>query len=173
MAPAKPLQPAPPESSRVEMTELIIPEDTNIYGNVFGGRVMELIDKAAAIASLRHCRTGIVTASLDSLDFIHPIKLGNIISLLAQVNQAWGTSMEVGVKVFSEDSLTGEKVHTCTAYLTTVALGADGRPAGVVPPILCRSDEDHRRSGEAEVRRQRRLQRVATRRKRAAHPPQS
>ncbi|MCZ6832642.1 MAG: acyl-CoA thioesterase, partial [Acidobacteria bacterium] len=86
MAPAKPLQPAPPASSRVEMTELIIPEDTNIYGNVFGGRVMELIDKAAAIASLRHCRTGIVTASLDSLDFIHPIKLGNIISLFAQVN---------------------------------------------------------------------------------------
>jgi len=168
MAAAKPLPPAPPASSRVEMTELIIPEDANIHGNVFGGRVMELIDKAAAIASLRHCRTHIVTASLDSLDFIHPIKLGNIISLAAQVNQAWGSSMEVGVKVFSEDSLTGEKVHTCTAYLTTVALGLDGRPAGVVPPILCQTDEDRRRAGNAEERRVRRLERVAARRRRAA-----
>lgn len=167
MAPEQPLRAIPPATSRVEMTELIIPEDTNIYGNVFGGRVMALIDKAAAIASLRHCRTGIVTASLDSLDFIHPIKLGNIISLVAQVNQAWGTSMEVGVKVFSEDSLTGEKVHTCTAYLTTVALGADGRPARVVPPILCRTDEDRRRAGNAEERRVRRLERVAARRRRA------
>jgi len=155
------------------MTELIIPEDANIHGNVFGGRVMELIDKAAAIASLRHCRAHIVTASVDSLDFIHPVKLGNIITLLAQVNQAWGSSMEVGVKVFSEDSLTGEKVHTCTAYLTTVALGAGGRPAGVVPAILCQTDEDRRRAGEAELRRERRLQRVATRRQRAGQPPRA
>ena len=101
--------PRPTSSSRVEMTELVIPEDTNIYGNIFGGRVMELIDKAAAIAALRHCRMGVVTASLDSLDFIHPIKLGHIITLLAQVNKAWGSSMEVGVKVFSEDAITGEQ----------------------------------------------------------------
>ncbi len=150
------------------MTELIIPEDTNTYGNVFGGRVMELIDKAAAIASLRHCRTGIVTASLDSLDFIHPIKLGNIITLLAQVNRAWSSSMEVGVKVFSEDALTGERVHTCTAYLTTVALGDDGRPASGVPAIRPRTAAERRRMADAELRRQRRLERVAQRRQRAA-----
>jgi acyl-CoA hydrolase len=148
------------------MTELVIPEDTNIYGNVFGGRVMELIDKAAAIASLRHCRKGVVTASLDSLDFIHPIRLGNIITLLAQVNNAWGSSMEVGVKVYSEDALTGERLHTCTAYLTTVALGSNGRPAEVVPSVEPGTPEEKRRVRESEERRRRRLERVANRRRR-------
>jgi acyl-CoA hydrolase len=148
------------------MTELVIPEDTNIYGNVFGGRVMELIDKAAAIASLRHCRKGVVTASLDSLDFIHPIRLGNIVTLLAQVNNAWGSSMEVGVKVFSEDALTGERLHTCTAYLTTVALGANGRPADAVPSVEPATPDEKRRVRESEERRRRRLERVSVRRRR-------
>ncbi|MFQ5768123.1 MAG: acyl-CoA thioesterase, partial [Acidobacteriota bacterium] len=153
-----------PAASRVEMTTLVIPEDTNIYGNVFGGRVMELMDKAAAIASLRHCRTGVVTASLDSLDFIHPISLGNIITVLAQVNAAWRSSMEVGVKVFSEDALTGERVHTCTAYLTMVALSPDGRPArGTVPPLRPETREDRRRMEEAAKRRRQRLQRITQR----------
>jgi acyl-CoA hydrolase len=161
----------PAAASRVEMTELIIPEDTNIYGNVFGGRVMALIDKAAAIASLRHCRINIVTASLDSLDFIHPIRLGNIITLLAQVNMAWRSSMEVGVKVYSEDALTGERLHTCTAYLTTVALGQDGRPAAGVPPIAARTADERRRMVDAETRRQGRLERVSQRRRRATLSP--
>jgi len=162
------IAPRPVADSRVEMTELIIPEDTNIYGNIFGGRVMELIDKAAAIASLRHCRAAIVTASLDSLDFIHPIKLGNIITLRAQVNKAWGSSMEVGVKVFSEEALTGVKLHTCTAYLTTVAVSPEGRPAAVVPSVLAECAQDIRRGEEAETRRKRRLERVSTRRRRRA-----
>ena len=160
--PASPRAPRPSADSRVEMTELVIPEDTNLHGNIFGGRVMELLDKAAAIAALRHCRTPIVTASVDSLDFIHPIRLGNIVLLLAQVNNAWGTSMEVGVKVFSEDALTGERVHTCTAYVTTVALGADGHPAAV-PGLLAETPEERRRAREANVRRQARLRRVAMR----------
>jgi acyl-CoA hydrolase len=148
------------------MTELVIPEDTNIYGNIFGGRVMELIDKAAAIAALRHCRMGVVTASLDSLDFIHPIKLGHIITLLAQVNQAWGSSMEVGVKVFSEDAITGEQVHTCTAYLTMVAVGRGDQPTTPVPAVIADSEVDQQRGVEAAQRRVRRLERVAARRQR-------
>ena len=148
------------------MTELVIPEDTNIYGNIFGGRVMELIDKAAAIAALRHCRMGVVTASLDSLDFIHPIKLGHIITLLAQVNRAWGSSMEVGVKVFSEDAITGEQVHTCTAYLTMVAVGRGDQPTTPVPAVIADSEADKQRGAEADQRRVRRLERVAARRQR-------
>ncbi|MFQ5668925.1 MAG: acyl-CoA thioesterase [Acidobacteriota bacterium] len=155
--------PRPASASRVEMTELVIPEDTNIYGNVFGGRVMELIDKAAAVASLRHCRANIVTASVDSLDFIHPIRLGNIITLLAQVNNAWSSSMEVGVKVFSEDPLSGEVVHTCTAYVTTVALGQDHQPLTAVPGILARTGDETRRLHEAEERRRLRLERISLR----------
>ena len=158
--------PRPIAASRVEMTELVIPEDTNIYGNIFGGRVMELIDKAAAIAALRHCRMGVVTASLDSLDFIHPIKLGHIITLLAQVNRAWGSSMEVGVKVFSEDAITGEQVHTCTAYLTMVAVGRGDQPTTPVPAVIADSEEDKQRGAEADQRRVRRLERVAARRQR-------
>ena len=158
--------PRPIAASRVEMTELVIPEDTNIYGNIFGGRVMELIDKAAAIAALRHCRMGVVTASLDSLDFIHPIKLGHIITLLAQVNQAWGSSMEVGVKVFSEDAITGEQVHTCTAYLTMVAVGRGDQPTTPVPAVIADSEVDKQRGAEADQRRVRRLERVAARRHR-------
>jgi acyl-CoA hydrolase len=157
--------PRPTSSSRVEMTELVIPEDTNIYGNIFGGRVMELIDKAAAIAALRHCRMGVVTASLDSLDFIHPIKLGHIITLLAQVNKAWGSSMEVGVKVFSEDAITGEQVHTCTAYLTMVAVGRGDQPTTPVPMVIADNEKDRQRAGEADQRRVRRLERVAARRR--------
>jgi acyl-CoA hydrolase len=129
---------------------------------------MELIDKAAAIAALRHCRSHLGTASLDSLDFIHPIRLGNIITLLAQVNNAWGSSMEVGVKVFSEDALTGERRHTCTAYLTSVALGPGGRPAAVVPPVEPTCPDEVRRISESEKRRRHRLERVAARRSRAA-----
>lgn len=157
--------PRPTSASRVEMTELVIPEDTNIYGNIFGGRVMELIDKAAAIAALRHCRMGVVTASLDSLDFIHPIKLGHIITLLAQVNKGWGSSMEVGVKVFSEDAITGERVHTCTAYLTMVAVGRGDQPTTPVPMVIADNEEDRQRASEADQRRVRRLERVAARRR--------
>jgi acyl-CoA hydrolase len=156
--------PRPASSSRVEMTELVIPQDTNLYGNIFGGRVMELIDKAAAVASLRHCRTNVVTASVDSLDFIHPIRLGNIVTLLAQVNASWGSSMEVGVKVFSEDALTGERLHTCTAYVTTVALGPDGRPTRI-PPVIAESADERRRQGDSALRRDRRLERVRSRQK--------
>lgn len=156
----------PASDSRVEMTTLVIPEDTNTHGNVFGGRVMEIIDKATAIAALRHCRAPVVTASVDSLDFIHPVRLGDILQVVAQVNNAWRTSMEVGAKVWSEAPLTGERQHTCTAYLTIVALGEEGRPAAVVPSILACSPDEVRRQAASRTRRRRRLDRVAARRAR-------
>src|SRR5437879_7769236 len=104
---AEPLRPKSVDLSRVEMTEIVLPEDTNQYGQVWGGRVMALIDKAAAIAAIRHSRSNVVTASVDSLVFRAPVKLAHILRLYASVNATFRTSMEVGVKVVSEDPLSG------------------------------------------------------------------
>src|SRR5512136_972486 len=98
--------PLPPSASRVTMTELVIPEDTNPQGNIFGGRVMALIDKAAAIVGMRHCRTQIATASVDSLTFHSAIRLGSIVILEGRIHNVFRSSMEVGVRVESEDGLT-------------------------------------------------------------------
>ena len=148
--------PKPVSESRVEMTEIVLPEDTNQYGHAWGGRVMTLIDKAAAIAATRHCRTNVVTASVDSLVFRIPVKLGHILKLFASVNAAFRTSMEVGVKVVSEDPLSGLQAHCCSAYVTMVALDATGRPASV-PALLPKTPEDRRRQREALQRRRARL----------------
>ena len=148
----------PVDASRVEMTEIVLPEDTNQYGHVWGGRVMALIDKAAAIAAVRHSRTNVVTASLDSLTFRAPVRLGHILRLLASVNATFHTSMEVGVKVVSEDPLSGRQAHCCTAYVTLVALDAGGRPTSV-PLLRASRPEDRRRQREATRRRRDRLAR--------------
>ena len=150
------LQPKPVSESQVEMTEIVNPEDTNPLGTIFGGRVMALIDKAAAVASMRHCRSTTVTASMDRIDFISPIRLGMIVILLASVNQAFKTSLEVGIKVLAEDPLTGHRSHTCTAYATFVALDASGRPTRI-PPLELRTDDEKLRAREAEARRAARL----------------
>jgi acyl-CoA hydrolase len=142
--------------SRAEMTEIVLPEDTNQYGHAWGGRVMTLIDKAAAIAATRHCRTNVVTASVDSLVFRAPVKLGHILKLCASVNAAFRTSMEVGVKVLSEDPLSGLQAHCCSAYVTMVALDATGRPTPV-SALLPGTAEDRRRQREATRRRRARL----------------
>jgi acyl-CoA hydrolase len=146
----------PASQSQVEMTEIVNPEDTNPIGTIFGGRVMALMDKAAAVASMRHCRRITVTASVDRVNFINPIRLGDIVILLSSVNQTFRTSMEVGVKVFSEDPRSGRRQHTCTAYLTFVALDDDDRPARV-PRLIPETEEQHRRAREAEQRRSRRM----------------
>jgi acyl-CoA hydrolase len=146
----------PARESRVEMTEIVLPEDTNPYGHAWGGRVMTLIDKAAAIAATRHGRTNVVTASVDSLVFRAPVKLGHILKLYASVNAAFRTSMEVGVKVLSEDPLSGLQAHCCSAFVTMVALDATGRPTPV-PGLLPGSREDRRRQREALQRRRSRL----------------
>lgn len=145
-------------ASRVEMTEIILPEDTNQYGHAWGGRVMTLIDKAAAIASTRHSRTNVVTASVDSLTFRAPVRLGHILKLHASVNAAFRTSMEVGVKVLSEDPLSGLQAHCCSAFVTMVALDATGRPTPV-PVLATRTPEEKRRQRDATLRRRSRLAR--------------
>ncbi len=144
--------------SVTEMTELVLPNDSNTLGNILGGRVMHLIDLAAAITCARHAGHVAVTASMDSVDFRHPIRVGQVIHLQARLNWVGSTSMEVEVKVFCEDLSEGTHVLTSTAYLTFVALDTDGRPVEVPPLVLTTPDEE-RRFREAQQRRAERLQR--------------
>jgi acyl-CoA hydrolase len=150
------LEPRAVRLSRVEMTELVLPNDANIHGSVLGGRVLHLVDICAAIAATRHCGKGVVTAALDEMEFLHPVRVGHVLLLRASVNFASRTSVEVGVKVWSEDPRTGERRHTSTAYLTFVALDEWGRPTEV-PPVLPETDEERRRHDSAARRRAHRL----------------
>lgn len=147
----------PASDSRVTMTEIVNPEDTNPHGNIFGGRVMELIDKAAAVVGLRHARNPIVTASVDSLVFHSAIRLGNIVVIEARLNAVFHSSMEVEVRVESEEILTGERRRTTTAYVTVVAVDEKGHPM-TAPPLRLETEEDRRRFEEASRRRAYRLQ---------------
>jgi acyl-CoA hydrolase len=146
----------PVSASLTEMTELVLPQDSNLLGNILGGRVMHLIDIAGAIAAHRHCHRQVVTASVDHLDFLNPVRVGDLIILVAQVNRAFQTSLEVGVDVFSEDSATGGRKHTTTAFLTFVALDETGKPV-LVPQLIVSTSEERRRYREAGVRRDLRL----------------
>ncbi len=146
----------PVSASRTGMTEVVLPQDANVFGNILGGRVMHLVDIAAAITAHRHCRSMAVTASVDHIDFRNPIRIGDVITLKASLNRAFHTSMEIGVKVFSENILTGEKKHTTSAYVTFVALDENYQPKPV-PPVICETAEDRRRFREALVRRKYRL----------------
>src|SRR3974390_1999060 len=146
----------PVSASRTERTELVLPQDSNLLGNILGGRVMHMIDIAGAIAAHRHCHRQVVTASVDHLDFLNPVRVGDLIVLEAQVNRAFHTSVEVGVEVFSEDSVAGVRKHTTKAYLTYVALDELGRPVPV-PPLLVKTSDERRRYREAGERRQLRL----------------
>jgi acyl-CoA hydrolase len=154
----------PVSVSRSEMVEAVLPNDANILGNMLGGRVMHLIDIAGALAATRHANSHVVTASVDYLDFRFPILIGEFIVLKSNVNRVFRTSMEVGVKVFSENVLTGERRHTSTAYLTYVALNLDREPHPV-PPLILETEQDKRRYHEAGERRRHRL---ATRHKLAS-----
>lgn len=142
--------------SCVEMTEVVLPNDANPHGTAFGGRIMQWIDIAGTVCAQRHCRNLVVTASMDQLSFLHPIRVGDTVVLLASLNFAGNTSMEVGVKVLSEDPKTGERKHTSTAYLTCVAVDEHGNKVKV-PPLLPESEEEKRRYREAEERRKIRL----------------
>lgn len=142
--------------STVEMVELVLPNDANPLGSVLGGRVMHLIDIAGAIAAHRHSRREVVTASVDYLDFVHPIHVGQLIRLKASVTRVFRSSMEVEVRVFMEDYMTGERRQTSSAFVTYVALGDDGRPTAA-PPLLLRSAEERRRHRDALARRRNRL----------------
>ena len=146
----------PVRASQSEMVEVVLPNQANPLGNILGGRVMHLIDIAAALAAHRHSHSYAATASVDHIDFRYPIKVGQMIVLKSSVNRAFNTSMEVGVKVFSEDILTGERRHTSSAYVTFVALDGKGRPKPV-PPVIPETTDERRRYREAAVRREQRL----------------
>jgi acyl-CoA hydrolase len=153
----------PPRLSRTVMTDLVLPPDTNNHGTIFGGNVMAYIDKIASISSMRHARRPVVTASSDSLDFLESVKAGEAIRLEAHVTWTHKTSMEVYVKIESENLMTGEVKLTATSYLTFVALGSDGRPTPV-PPVLPESAEEQWQYDTAparyELRRQRKMERA-------------
>lgn len=140
-------------SSQVVMTQLVLPEHTNALNSIFGGTVMAWIDICGAIASQRHSGMDVVTASIDRLNFIAPVRLGWVVNLKASVNYTSRTSMEVGIRVDAENPKTGEVFHTASAYMTFVALGSDGRPA-VIPGLLLENETEKRRFAAAEKRRQ-------------------
>jgi acyl-CoA hydrolase len=142
--------------STSEYSELALPNDANILGNLLGGKIMHLVDLAGAIAAIKHCRHVVVTASVDHMDFIHPVKIGQMVRLRASVNRAFRTSMEVGVKVWVEDLIQGDLKHVSSAFLTFVAIDANGQRVPV-PPIIPASDEEKRRYEEAGARREYRL----------------
>lgn len=142
--------------SAVEATHLVLPSDANALGTIFGGKLMAWVDLAASIAASRHSRRVCVTASMDQLDFHHPIRVGHIVILRATVNYVGRTSMEVGVRVDSEDPLTGQHTYAATAYMTFVAVDDAGKPVTIVP-IRPETDEEKRRYQEAEQRRRDRL----------------
>jgi len=156
MTSTKSTQAKTPSESAVIMTEMVLPTHTNTHGNIFGGTVMAWMDIAAAIASSRHARKAVVTASVDALHFVAPIKLGYTVHIRAQVNAVGKTSMEVGVRVESENPLTGERRHAVTAYTTFVALDEHGKPTNV-PPLKLETPDDRRRNQAAEKRRDSRM----------------
>lgn len=145
-----------PSESALEMNELVLPTHTNALGTIFGGQIMAWIDICAAMAAMRHARRQCVTASMDALDFIAPVRLGQLVNLKAMVNYVGRTSMEVGVRVEAEDPLTGARVHAASAYLTFVAIDASGRP---VParPLAPETPDERLRFEEARARREQRL----------------
>ena len=152
---ARPARPVS-ESSHVS-SELIMPQDANILGHVFGGAIMAMVDKAAAVAAFRHARTNCVTASIDRVDFKEPIHVGELVSCHASVNFVGTTSMEVGVRVEAEDLISGIRRHTNTCYLTFVAIDRNGRPVPI-PQVVPETAEQERRYAAAQERRRRRLE---------------
>ena len=150
------LTPKPPSASATEMVQVVLPNDANPLGFILGGTVMHLIDMAAAVACHRHTRSLLVTAAVDGLQFLHSIKIGDLIILKSRVTCTFNTSLEAQVDVYSEELLTGKRQLTSRAYLTFVAISQDGGRLPV-PPLLVESDEDRRVCEEARVRRAARL----------------
>jgi len=152
------LAPRPPSASVTEMVQVVLPNDTNPMGFMLGGAVMHLIDLAGAIAAFRHARALMVTAAVDGLEFLNPIKVGDFIVLKARVTAAFTTSLEVEVKVYSEGALTGKRQMTSRAYLTFVTLERDGRRVEI-PPLDVDTDEERTLQEAARVRRDEHLAR--------------
>ena len=147
----------PVRESVSEYSEIALPNDANPLGNLLGGHVMHLVDLAASIAAMRHARRPVVTASIDHMTFLHPVHIGQLLTLKSAVNRVFRTSMEVGVKVLVEDLMTGEVRHTSSAYLTFVALDLKGNRVAI-PPVIAESEEERRRYEAAGERRKERLE---------------
>jgi acyl-CoA hydrolase len=141
----------------VVLVQKMTPQDANLASNVHGGVIMRLIDDAAYVVATRHCRCNTVTASIDRMDFHNPVYVGDLVSLKASLNLVGKTSMEIGVRVETENLKTGEISHGVSAYLTYVALDENGKPTSV-PPLILETGEDKRRNTEAQARRRIRLQ---------------
>lgn len=142
--------------SQIIMTELVLPHHTNQLGNLLGGQLMHWIDICAALSAAKHNQRVCVTASVDRIDFHHPIRLGEAVTLVASINRVFKTSMEVGVKVFAQNFKEGTKVHSNTAYLTFVSVGSDGKPVEAIDGIP-ETEDEKRRYDEALQRRENRL----------------
>jgi uncharacterized protein (TIGR00369 family) len=152
------LEGRPAADSAVVLTVHMELEHSNLAGNVHGGAIMRLVDTAAGLAAARHSGRLCVTATMDDMSFMEPVFLGDILTVKAMVNQAWRTSVEVGVRVEAENVRSGRHAHTSSAYLVFVALGDDGKPTDV-PPVIPGSDEEAQRQREAQLRREARLAR--------------
>lgn len=140
----------------------MLPSDANPWGNVHGGRVVMLIDECAGAAASRHARGRVVTARIDELSFLAPVYVGDLVTAMASVNDVGSRSMEVGVRVTAENTVTGKIVHVASAYLVFVAIDEEGR-AAAVPPVVAETDDERRRMAAAKQRRALRLQRPRTR----------
>jgi acyl-CoA hydrolase len=158
----KPMRPRPVCESKSEMTEIVLPNDANPLNALLGGRLMHWIDMAAAMAAHRHSRQYVVTASIDHLDFLVPVRVGDIVILRSSVNRVYRTSMEVGVKVWVENYHTESNQHVSSAYLTFVAVDASGRRLPVAP-VIPETDEEKRRYEDALRRRELRRSELARR----------
>jgi len=141
--------------SQSEMTEIILPNDTNTLGNLLGGRLMHFIDLVGAMAAYRHTRTHVVTAAMDHIDFIQPVHVGDLLILKSSVNRAFSTSLEVGVKVWAENTMAGEYRHVASAYLVFVAIDQHGNRVRV-PELAPETADEHRRYEGAQRRRENR-----------------
>ncbi len=154
----------PPSESAIVTYQLMMPGQSNPswrngsleLGNINGGAILNLIDNVAGLVALRHCRTRAVTASIDRMDFLNPVHVGELLIIKASVNYTGRTSLEVGVRVETENLYTGERRQTGSAYLTFVAIDEHGKPIRV-PPVLPQTDEERRRYEAAKLRRQKRL----------------
>ena len=151
------MTPKRPQDSFTEMVQVVLPNDANPLGFILGGTVMHLIDIAGAIACHRHTRSLLVTAAVDGLQFLHSIKVGDLIILRARVTAVFTTSIEVEVEVFSEGTLTGERKQTSLAYLTFVAIDRQGGRVKI-PPLLLETEDEKQKARDAEVRRAARLE---------------
>jgi uncharacterized protein (TIGR00369 family) len=150
------LQPKTVAQTRVTLHQLMLPEHANAFGKVHGGLIMKMVDEAGGICAMRHAQRVCVTLAIDSMQFLSPVRVGELLSCVASVNYVGRTSVEVGVRVHAENPITGELTHTNSAYLVYVAIDDDEKPVEV-PRLELETDEERRRWSDGEARQRRRL----------------